>query len=187
MSIETIKNSGISTLLPTNLVNTYNNLKPHFVTVDDKTTNHPFIFITDEPKLLKIHGVRQIQDRLFNLLSEVENDSFNTEFKKITPFDCNINTVYGLDKSGIFFGHVYPENISGIKYRPCKIMNIDNNKFYIACHDPVSKNGGNLRKSRKRRNAKHKKTQKARKKQTIQLRNKYKQLKKGHRTLKRKQ
>ena len=33
---------------------------------------------------------------------------------------------------------------------------------------------------------KHKKTQKARKKKTIQLRNKYKQPKKGHRTIKRK-
>jgi hypothetical protein len=53
-------------------------------------------------------------------------------------------------------------------------------------HRTTNNRGGGRKTKNHHITKKHKKTQKARKKKTIQLRNKYKQLKKGHRTIKRK-
>ena len=144
-------------------------------------------FISDENKLSQIKQVRDIQDNIFELLSEVENETYEKE--TILPFDCNIKIVYGLDKKGILDESIYNENKTKIEYKQCKMTN--ENKLYINCvprkiKASITGEGGNLRKSRKRRNAKLKKTQKARKKKTIQLRNKHKNRVKGHRTIKRK-
>jgi hypothetical protein len=153
-------------------------------------------FISDENKLSQIKQVRDIQDNIFELLSEVENETYEKE--TILPFDCNIKVVYGLDEKAIFNQSIYNENKTKIQYEQCEMTN--ENKLYINCvprkkketQNKIKANysrtggGDNMKKSRKRRNAKLKKTQKVRKKQTIQLRKKYKLLKKGHRTIKRK-
>ena len=127
-------------------------------------------FISDENKLSQIKQVRDIQDNIFELLSEVENETF--EKGTILPFDCNTIIVYGRDKKEILNGSIYNENKTNIQYEQCEMTN--ENQLYINCvprktkeiQETIMKNvsrtgeGGNLRKSRKRRNEnikKHKK------------------------------
>ncbi len=237
-SIQEVKNRDLITYLPksfldklyntnlirrevenTELANTDNNV------ISDSEKYGIYRFISDENKLSQIKQVRDIQDNIFELLSEVENETYEKE--TILPFDCNTQVVYGLNEKALLDKSIYNENKTEIQYEQCEMTN--ENKLYINCVprkrqkiqemikekeaererereererekreeeeewrreevmlDIMHMQGGNMKKSRKRRNAKNKNTQKVRKKKTIQLRNKHKNRVKGHRTIKRK-
>ena len=109
-------------------------------------------YISDENKLSQIKQVRNIQDNIFELLSEVENKTYKEGHKTILPFDCNINIIYGLDKQAILDGNVYNENKTNIKYEVCEMSTTnsdkEDNKLYINCV-PRKKQVANISNSKK--------------------------------------
>jgi hypothetical protein len=175
-----------------NLISKNDSLLPEFATINESQALSP-----------ENEGILSV---IFNFFKSFINNNtqYYGENRRVSPFTQNIlfdinlnNKMYPVlkslpceeGKSDTDWTNEYRSRIeNGIELtRPDDVQIVSTAQSNHRTTRYMTTNRGGGRKTKNHHiTKKHKKTQKARKKKTIQLRNKYKQLKKGHRTIKRK-
>mgnify|MGYP000495316777 CR=1 FL=1 len=169
-----------------NLISKNDSLLPEFATINESQALSP-----------ENEGILSVIFNFFKLFIH-NNKQYYGENRRVSPFTQNIlfdinlnNKIYPVlkllpceeGKSDTDWTNEYRSRIKNGIELPDDVQIVSTAQ---SNHRTTNNRGGGRKTKNHHITKKHKKTQKARKKKTIQLRNKYKQPKKGHRTIKRK-